>query len=60
MHFIFDGKFEANITNTRYAVTNIFPKQYLDSFTLIPFSLLTSLLIPYWLIYLSVFKKYRT
>ena len=60
MHFIFDGKFEANITNTRYVVRNIFPKQCLDSFTLIPFSLLTSLLIPYWLIYLFIFKKYRT
>ena len=60
MHFIFDGKFEANITNTRYVVTGIFPKQCLDSFTLIPFFLLTSLLIPYWLIYLFIFKRYRT
>ena len=38
MYFIFDGKFEANITNTRCVVTNIFPEQCLDSFTLTAFS----------------------
>ena len=38
MYFVFDGKFEANITNTRYVATNIFPEQCSDSFTLAPFS----------------------
>ena len=37
MYFIFDGKFEANITNSCCVVTNIFPKKCLDSFTLTTF-----------------------
>ena len=38
MYFVFEGKFEANITNTRYVGTNICPEQLLDSFTLAHFS----------------------
>ena len=38
MHFAFDETFEVNVTNTRYVVTNISPKQCVGSFTLAPFS----------------------